>query len=99
MSEFSVTSVTGRRWESGDEDVLPVVVEVGEMAGGGGAAEVEIPVEVQEGAVLGVQGGGEDQRAGIRREAVVIPATRKNLSLLSPGGGQGAVLRRSGVSR
>ena len=58
------------------------------MAGGGGAAEVEIPVEVQEGAVLGVQGGGEDQGAGIRREAVVIPATRKNLSLLSPGGGQ-----------
>lgn len=46
--------------ESGDEDVLPVVVEVGEMAGGGGVAEVEIPVEVQEGAVIGVQGGGED---------------------------------------
>ena len=83
MSEFSVTSVTGRRWESGDEDVLPVVVEVGEMAGGGGAAEVESLVEVQEGAVLGVQSGGEDQRAGVRREAVVIPATRKNLSLLS----------------
>ena len=38
--------------ESGDEDVLPGVVEVGEMAGGGGAAEVEIPVEVQEGAPL-----------------------------------------------
>ena len=85
--EKSVTSVTGWCWKSGDEDVLPVVVEVGEMAGGGGAAEVEIPVEVQEGAVLGVQGGGEDQGAGVRREAVVIPATRKNLSLLSPAGG------------
>lgn len=48
------------RRESGDEDVFPVVVEVGEMAGGGGVAEVEIPVEVQEGAVIGVQGGGED---------------------------------------
>ena len=34
-------------WESGNEDVLPVVVEVGEMTGGGGVAEVEILVEVQ----------------------------------------------------
>ena len=70
-------------WESGNEDMFPVVVEVGEMASGGGAAEVEISVEGQEGAVLGIQSGGEDQRAGVRREAVVIPATRKNLSLLS----------------
>ena len=39
-------------------------------------AEVEIPVEVQEGAGLGVQGGGEDQGAGIREgdEALVEEA-------------------------